>query len=89
MDEIAGKDVSDQHDPQKSCPHEHVDQDSYSYAVCKSCWAHFEWIECYNCEDGYSHHDCLDDTCACADPEPNVVCDVCDGQGGWWAPVVA
>lgn len=48
-----------------------------------------EWIECYNCEDGYSHHECGDDTCVCLNPVSNVVCDICDGKAGWWAPVGA
>lgn len=40
--------------------------------------------DCWNCGGtGYSHHDCGDDCCCCADPEDNVVCDVCDGAGGW------
>ena len=42
-----------------------------------------EWVDCWNCEDGYSHHDCMDDCCVCADPEPNVRCDICKGKGGW------
>ena len=50
------------------------------------CHLHGEktWIECWNCEDGYSDHDCGDDCCCCADPEPNVRCDICRGKGGWF-----
>ena len=45
-----------------------------------------EWIECEQCGgEGLSEeHDCGEDTCACLEPEPNVDCDVCDGDGGWW-----
>lgn len=46
--------------------------------------ANCTWEDCYNCEEGYSDHDCGEDTCCCLNPEPNVVCDVCDGKGGWW-----
>lgn len=43
--------------------------------------------DCQNCEDGYSHHDCGEDSCACADPENNIVCDWCDGEcSSKWCP---
>lgn len=42
-----------------------------------------EWVDCWNCEDGYSHHDCGDDCCVCAELEDNVRCDICEGKGGW------
>ena len=42
------------------------------------------WVECGQCEDGYSYHDCGEDTCCCADPQPNVICDTCGGKGGWY-----
>lgn len=42
-----------------------------------------EWVDCYNCIDGYSHHDCGEDVCCCLNPKDNVICDVCDGDGGW------
>ena len=42
-------------------------------------------VSCYNCEDGLTgDHDCGEDCCACLDPEPNVLCDVCDGKGYWF-----
>ena len=44
------------------------------------------WIRCYNCEDGYSHHECGEDTCVCLNPQPNVICDICGGKGGWKSP---
>lgn len=43
------------------------------------------WKQCDVCDDGYDGHDCGEDCCVCLDPEPNVVCDVCRGRGGWWA----
>jgi hypothetical protein len=55
------------------------------YPTCPTCGCPLEWEDCYSldCEDGY-YHDCGEDCCCCADPEPNVRCDVCDGKGGWW-----
>lgn len=45
------------------------------------------WQECWNCTDGYSHHDCGEDTCCCVEPEDNVVCDVCQGAGDWYEDI--
>ena len=43
------------------------------------------WIRCWNCGgDIYVDHDCGEDCCACAWPEDNVECDICDGKGGWY-----
>jgi hypothetical protein len=45
-----------------------------------------QWAECPHCDPEYpgmSYHDCGDDCCCCADPEPNVTCDICKGKGGW------
>jgi hypothetical protein len=33
-----------------------------------------------DCEDGYCH-DCGEDCCCCAVPEPNVTCEECSGTG--------
>lgn len=44
-----------------------------------------ELVDCYNCEDGFSHHDCGEDCCACLYPVENVQCDICYGKGGWRA----
>lgn len=52
--------------------------------VCKKCGGDVRWQECYDCEDGYSHHDCGEDTCCCLNPEPNVICNICNGEEGWW-----
>ncbi len=50
---------------------------------CKRCGSDVLWQECEQCEEGYSYHDCGEDTCCCLDPQPNVVCDVCNGEGRW------
>lgn len=45
---------------------------------------HDGWTECWQCGgEGFSHHDCGEDTCCCLDPEDNVPCDICRGKGGW------
>ena len=51
---------------------------------CEKCGNEMAWVDCYNCEDGYSDHDCGEDCCCCLYPEPNVTCDVCEGEGGWY-----
>ncbi len=52
---------------------------------CKKCGSEMESIDCWNCGgEGFSHHDCGEDTCCCLNPEPNVECDICNGKGGWW-----
>ena len=51
--------------------------------LCPHCERPMEWRDCGNCEEGFSQHDCGDDTCCCLDPEDNVICDVCEGAGGW------
>lgn len=50
---------------------------------CKCCGMY--WVDCETCgADGYSGHDCGEDTCCCLHPEENMRCDVCEGTGGWW-----
>ena len=45
-----------------------------------------DWEDCDVCGgDGYDGHECGEDTCACAWPQDNVVCDTCGGKGGWYA----
>ena len=52
---------------------------------CARCGSSAEWVACANCGgEGVSHHDCGEDCCCCPDPEPNVVCDWCLGNGGGW-----
>tara|TARA_R110002096_G_scaffold392723_1_gene587717 strand:- start:969 stop:1139 length:171 start_codon:yes stop_codon:yes gene_type:complete len=44
------------------------------------------WVECYYCGgEGFSYHDCGEDTCVCLQPENNMMCDICSGAGGWYA----
>jgi hypothetical protein len=50
---------------------------------CARCGSSCDYQRCDECEDGYSGHDCGEDCCCCACPEDNVVCDLCDGHGGW------
>lgn len=50
---------------------------------CARCGSSCEWLPCPNCGgEGFSHHDCGEDCCACLHPEDNVVCDWCQGRGG-------
>ena len=51
---------------------------------CEKCGNSLAWIDCIECDEGLSGHDCGEDCCVCADPEPNEICDACKGQGGWW-----
>lgn len=48
---------------------------------CPSCGGEVYYRLCDQCEDGFSHHDCGEDCCCCADPENNVPCDICRGKG--------
>lgn len=51
---------------------------------CPHCGSDVHWVDCENCDEGYTGHDCGEDCCCCLYPEPNVVCDICDGKGGWY-----
>ena len=51
--------------------------------ACKNCGTEKRWRGCWNCDEGFSHHDCGEDCCCCLDPEDNVTCDICDGNGGF------
>jgi hypothetical protein len=44
-----------------------------------------EWIDCESCGGTgmTGEHDCGEDTCCCLNPEENVICDICEGAGGW------
>ena len=55
----------------------------YDDVVQKEEMSEKEWVRCRNCDDGFSYHDCGEDTCICLNPVNNVVCDVCLGEGGW------
>lgn len=50
---------------------------------CARCGSSLMTEHCGQCEDGYSDHDCGDDTCCCLYPVLNVPCDLCDGRGFW------
>jgi len=53
--------------------------------ICKRCQCEAEWRDCPECdEDGFTHHECGEDTCACINKSNNVVCDNCDGATGFW-----
>ena len=43
------------------------------------------WEDCWNCGgSGYVGHECGEDTCCCRFPEDNIICDVCNGRGGYY-----
>jgi hypothetical protein len=51
---------------------------------CPKCHGDADIYECWNCGgEGYSEHDCLDDTCCCLHPYNNVRCDICRGKGSY------
>jgi len=53
--------------------------------ACGKCGNEKDWRDCYNCGgEGYSYHECGEDVCCCLNPQDNVVCDICDGQEGWY-----
>ena len=55
---------------------------------CARCGSSVGWMECETCGgEGIDGHDCGEDCCCCADPDENVRCGICDGEGGW--PVCA
>lgn len=48
------------------------------------CGTELEWQECTQClGEGVDGHDCGEDCCCCLDPEDNICCDICEGEGGW------
>lgn len=52
--------------------------------VCAACGSEKWPVTCWNCGgEGFSHHDCGEDTCCCLHPEDNVKCDICEGDGGF------
>src|SRR5262245_30853557 len=61
-----------------------VYEDEPSGPYCQHCGQELDYEECDQCEDGFSDHDCGEDTCCCLDPEPNVRCEQCGGKGFWF-----
>lgn len=51
---------------------------------CTICGSSLDYQVCDACDGGYVGHDCGEDCCACLHPEDNIVCDICEGKGGWW-----
>ena len=52
---------------------------------CPYCGSSVSWQDCDACGgSGFSGHECGEDTCCCLDPEDNVECDICNGEGGWY-----
>jgi hypothetical protein len=51
---------------------------------CARCGSSCHYQDCDQCEDGFDGHDCGEDCCACYRPEDNVICQICDGDGGWY-----
>jgi hypothetical protein len=52
---------------------------------CELCGGVMDYEDCNECGgSGYSYHDCREDCCCCLEPEDNVKCEQCNGEGGWW-----
>lgn len=65
--------------------HEPIDGDDHDHDFCARCGSSVVWEECTECGgDGYADHECGEDTCCCLNPEDNVPCDCCRGDGGWY-----
>lgn len=59
----------------------YTDPDGFHEPTCGRCGGSTDWIDCDQCTDGLTHHDCGEDSCACLHPVNNVLCDVCRGAG--------
>lgn len=63
-----------------ACPQDGREWD----AQCGRCGSSIDWVDCELCGgEGYSEHDCGDDTCCCLEPENNLACASCGGAGGF------
>lgn len=58
--------------------------DRYANKTCEEHRTTLMWASCGNCFEGYLGHDCGEDTCCCLHPWDNVVCDICEGHGGFF-----
>jgi hypothetical protein len=57
----------------------------HEFPECAECGGDADRELCFKCDgQGVDGHECGEDCCVCLDPEDNVPCDVCDGEGGWW-----
>lgn len=63
----------------------HIDTPWGGDIICAKCGSDVEWEDCWDCGgEGFTHHDCGEDTCCCLEPENNVGCDTCNGSNGWY-----
>lgn len=64
---------------------DHPPQDGQQWEnQCARCGSSMDWQDCDGCGgEGFAGHDCGEDTCCCMWPEENMLCDFCDGDGGW------
>jgi hypothetical protein len=47
-------------------------------------WEALDWEPCSECDgEGVAGHDCGEDSCPCLNPEDNMKCQTCNGEGGW------
>lgn len=51
---------------------------------CARCGSSADHERCDQCDEGYDGHDCGEDCCMCRYPEDNMICDICNGHGGWY-----
>lgn len=61
-----------------------MDADDFYPPGCKFCGSELELASCWHCHGDGGWHDCGEDCCCCADPEPNEECPVCDGRGEYF-----
>lgn len=51
---------------------------------CPRCGSSAAWEDCENCGgEGTDGHECGEDSCSCAFPEDNLVCEICNGTGSY------
>lgn len=60
-----------------------IDGKNYG-GYCARCGSSAVTVSCENCEDGFDGHECGEDCCMCAYPEPNVPCQYCYGYEHWY-----